>query len=329
MRTHPSNTYAIRYVIVNNISLELSSLNLQLISMFKVDVMVTDSLVSSISLVINMVHLATLVKFSQKTNNYITMVHLCLADICRAVIGTLLSNCAAQILLVRLPAVCTISAIINDVTVSITLITLTVATADRYIAVCKPFTYVTHPLSVHFKKLTVISWFIVIVYSSVIAIALEGACVSGSKTCSIYSTKPSYIIYLGVALLLCAFCHIIVSFCFIKIMLELHSMTKHHQIEARSSIKTTVLIGIITALFYIFYLPLIFSIIAAIAGHVLGPRASGYLYSLVTVSGIFNTIAYGWLKQQYRKQLRAVFCGTNHLEDGPMVDQHADNDMRD
>ena len=240
------------------------------ISVFKVDMMVTDSLVSSTSLILNILHMATLIKFSQKTNNYVTMVHLCLADICRVVIGTLLSNFTAQIVLVWLPAVCTISAIINDITV---FITLTLTAADRYITVCKPFVYTTHPLSVHFKKLIVISWLIVSIYSSVVSITLDGACVSGSKMYSIYSTKSSYILYLGVALLLCAFCLIIVSFCFIKIMLELHSMTKNHQMEARASIRTTMLIGIITALFYIFYLPLIFSIIAAIAGHSLGPRA--------------------------------------------------------
>lgn len=271
--------------------------------------MVIDSLTSSLSIIVNTVHLLIIIKYSNPNNNRTAIINLSILDEIRALLGLVLSNCPAQTLLYRVPALCTFTTIVTDLTIAVTLINLSLAALDRYIAVCNPFNYLTHRLTTNYNKIIIATWVVMSVYIAFQNSILD-SCVIGSKMCGVFSTKPLYLLYLSLAFFLCGCSLTIVSVCFIKIILEFYKMAKCHRNESRVSLRMSLLLGLITALFYVSYLPLVFGIIAAISGEVLGNKTWSYLYTLIMLNGVFNTIVYGWLKKKYRYHLKRLFC--NH-----------------
>lgn len=204
--------------------------------------MIIDSFTSAVSVVVNTVHLIIIATYSKSSNNRTTILNLSVLDPTRAGLTLLLSNCPAQTLLYNTPALCTFSAIINDITISVTLINLSLAAIDRYIAVCHPFLYISHRLVRHYNKFIIVAWIIMSAYITFQNSMLD-VCVLGSKMCTVYSPKQFYLLYLTLAFFICGSSLIIVSVCFVKIILEFNSMAKSYRNEAQASMRMSVLLG--------------------------------------------------------------------------------------
>ena len=271
--------------------------------------MALDTGIAVISLLFNTINLWMLIKFYKANNNITTLIKLAFSDILRAIIVILTSNCIGQSLLLRYDILCRISAIANGTLIALTLSSLTLAGIDRYLAVCKPFEYTDNCFVIHFNKISVSIWIGIAVSLAVQnLVVISESCVMGSKMCVFHSTKPIYDLYLSIAFFLCFTCIIIISICYIRIFIEFFSMLKKIKEEANATKKMTVVVGTMTILFFVLYLPIIISILATIvSGHNVGSKTWIYLYSLLTVHGIVNAATYRWQKKEYGSHLRSMF----------------------
>lgn len=283
--------------------------------------MIIDSIIAGVSLILNTVHLAILLKFYKANNNITILIKLAISDLLRAVTVLVTSNCPMQNILLRNIALCTASSIINDVLIALTLASLTMAGIDRYLAVCKPFEYIENRFTIHFNKITMSAWSVITLIIIIQNSLISGSCVIGSKMCVMYSTEPIYLLYLVQAFLLCSASLGIISVCYIKIFTEFYSMLGKLQSEAVHTKRMSIVVGTITILFFMLYLPLLFGIIAVISGNILGYKTWTYLYSLLTVHGIVNAITYSWQKKRYRKYLRSLFCCENKVNSEMTLDR--------
>ena len=275
--------------------------------------MILDTTLSTISLVFNILHISVLVKFYKANNNTTILIYLAVNDITRSFVGVLTSNCPAQLLLAQYKMLCTMSSIVNNTLIALTLASLTMAGIDCYLAVCKPFAYEDSFFTRHFNKIAIAFWFLIAGIVTVQNTVISDACVLGSKMCIIYSGEPVFYAYLTPAFVYCGTSLTIISVCYLKIFKEFKSMLDTLQKEAKNTKRMSIVVGTIAILFFMLYLPIVFGIVAAMSGRAVGLKTWIYLYSLLTVHGIVNAATYCWQKKGYRKQLKSLFSGNNRV----------------
>lgn len=276
--------------------------------------MFVDNITAAISFLLNLVHMAVLIKFYKNNNNSVILLNLAFSDLLRATTILLTSNCPAQMFLLENVALCRVSTIVNDGTLALNLAILTMAGIDRYIAVCRPFEYLECSFTRHFTKIMVTVWTVIALDITFQNGYLMEACVIGSKMCVVFTKEPIYILYIAQAFLLCATSLTVICICFVQIIKEFLSMAKHQQAGVSDTRKLSIVVGTITVLFYLLYLPLFSGVMSIMAYQWIGRKTWIYLYSLLTIHGIVNAVTYGWQKKSYRRHVRSIFCGKNVVD---------------
>ena len=197
---------------------------LNFLDSFQVDAVSFSTVSGLVSLTITLLHIAVLIK-SYKTNCLrMGLVVLALGDFIRFSTILVASNCLFKQLLLEFQYLCTFTSVLYDAIFVAVLACLVLICIDRYFASRHAFLYAHNHFTIHFNRLAMSLWVIVMSYIFMQLFLFMDGCMVESQYCSVYlcTGRALYSIYLSQHFLLCILSMVIVTICFLAIIREFY-----------------------------------------------------------------------------------------------------------
>lgn len=269
---------------------------------------------------INILHLHILSKMTNLTgsNYYYILVNLTINDIfvsCCFAIGGI---CGVQKFLAlpekHLAGILLLIA--RDVFVNSRYYQLTLASLDRFYAICKPFDYAESRVLQNIGKLFVLGWIFNIILSITLNFTYrEDICVAQIIGVRLRATSSTSKLYaLPLTILPSAIPSVITSVLIIKVVKELNAMKQRtpresEDLELKSATKYIV---IVCVMFYCSLTPLLLLMLSrALFGINTYQKMSTikwFVFLCQTLYGIGNVIVYGFVNRGYVRKAKELFC---------------------
>lgn len=268
-----------------------------------------------ISVTMNILHIIVLSRLSsiKGTKYRLVLLHLTASDILYALMMVLTNIESEPSLFRKTPLeILMIYFLINHVIRYVKYPLMTVASLERYYALCHPMEYATSCLITKLHIWLAIVWvFLAISNGIFLSVHHDNLCYQTSVGISIDSSPNSYILNGSLSILV----SLVAAGLLIRVMVELWKMAKRTIDMQDDSLKrASMYVIIVTVTYYSCTLP-------PFVGGIIIVKASSnsflnhYISALTFPSlyGILNALVYGWITPAYRKEVRALLRCRNSV----------------